>query len=232
MFLLSLNVLLAVAFAGDNSPVEKVVVENSTANDDPAAKLKTKPMVVTPEREAAVLTFVRLNHPELETLLVHLKDARPKEYEKAIRELYRVSERLALVQDKDAPRYELELRAWKIQSRLQLLSAKMQMGSTDDLKQQIKEALAEQHQVKAAILARQRQKLKDETKKVEDDLTRLEEQKKSLLEKQYESLTRPAATTTADPVSTKTDKPADKPASKPTEKPTNRKPDSKSKPTS
>ena len=221
-FYLGLLSILLVGVApawGDNNPAES---GNNTAGNNAA---KSKPMLVTPEREAAVLTFVRLNHPELEGLLVHLKDGRPKDYEKAIRDLYRVSERLALVQDKDAERYGLELQAWKIQSRLQLLSAKLQMGKTDELKAQIKEALAEQHEVKAAILARQRHKLQAEAKKVEDDLTQLEKQKKTLLEKQFETLTRPAASTAAEPVSTK-------PANKPVDKPANRKVDSKPKPTS
>jgi hypothetical protein len=93
-------------------------------------KGKTKPLVMSPEREAAVLTFVRLHHAELESLLNHLRDASPKEYEKACRELYRVTERLSLSRDRDSVQYELELRSWKAQSRLQLLSAKMQMASS------------------------------------------------------------------------------------------------------
>src|SRR5689334_8604162 len=57
--------------------------------------------VVSPEREAAVMTFVRRHHEELEALLIHLREARPKEYEKALRELFRVTERLGQIQDRD-----------------------------------------------------------------------------------------------------------------------------------
>jgi len=79
----------------------------------------------TPEREAAALTFVRAHHPELAELLDRLKTRRPQEYQKAIRELFRASERLAQSQEQAPQRYEMELSEWKLQSRVQLLVARM-----------------------------------------------------------------------------------------------------------
>lgn len=222
MFVLRSLLILALLFGSlAAATADDAAADETLKSVEGAAKSKTKPMVITPEREAAVLTFVRLNHPELEALLVHLKAAsNNKDYERAIRELYRVTERLALIHDRDSTQYELELRAWKIQSRLQLLSAKMQMASKDDLKQQIKEALKEQHEVKAALLARQRQKLVEETKRIEENLNRLESQKESTLQKQLETLTREQSTDENKPSS----------AGKPTEtKPTNRKAEVKTK---
>ena len=46
--------------------------------------LKAKQLAITPEREAAVTTFVEKNHAELAALLVHLKTNQPKEYERAL----------------------------------------------------------------------------------------------------------------------------------------------------
>jgi hypothetical protein len=59
---------------------------------------KAKKLGVTPERQAAVMTFVQRNHPELADLLAHLKARQPAEYEGAVRELFRTTERLAQIQ--------------------------------------------------------------------------------------------------------------------------------------
>jgi hypothetical protein len=98
----------------------------------------------TPEREAAALTFVRAHHPELAELLDRLKSRRPQEYQKAVRELFRASERLAQSQELQPQRYEMELNEWKLQSRIQLLVARMSMGRTPELEAELRHLLAEQ----------------------------------------------------------------------------------------
>jgi hypothetical protein len=98
----------------------------------------------TPEREAAALTFVRMHHAELAELLERLKTRRPQEYQKAIRELFRASERLASSQEQQPLRYELELQEWKLSSRIQLLVARMSMNRTPELEQELRQLLNEQ----------------------------------------------------------------------------------------
>ncbi len=90
--------------------------------------MKETPLAITPEREAAVNTFVSLHHAELESLLKKLKTSNPKQYDKAVRELYLTSERLAQLHESEPQRYELELQAWQVQSRVQLLTAKITMS--------------------------------------------------------------------------------------------------------
>lgn len=101
----------------------------------------------TAEREAAALTFVRQHHPELADLLTRLKDRRPQEYQKAIRDLFRVSERLALSNEQQPARYELELQEWKLASRIQLLAARMSMNGSPALEQELRGLLADQLEV-------------------------------------------------------------------------------------
>src|SRR5206468_2527102 len=73
---------------------------------------KDKPAIaVTPEREAAAITFVQRNHAELADLLASLKASQPQEYERAIRDIYRTTERLKAVDrvaklDADISRFE------------------------------------------------------------------------------------------------------------------------------
>jgi hypothetical protein len=144
---------------------------------------------VTPEREAAVLTFVKRNHAELASLLEHLKESQPKEYERAIRELYRTSERLTQIHDRDREQYDLEVRLWKTQSRIQLLTARLQMGESDQLRRELKDLLGEQVDNRAALLGHERQKVLRRLAKIDADLERLADDRDKVIERQLQALT-------------------------------------------
>ena len=146
------------------------------------------------------MTFVREHHPDLEALLIYLKQNRPGDYEKAFRELFAVSERLARIQEQDDGRYELELARWKLQSRIQLLAARLKMEQSDELRQQLREALAEQVDVEIAIAVRDRERLQDRVEKLEARIEKLTGGKQQMVDNQYRMLVQPRKTS---PVSTK-----------------------------
>src|SRR5947207_8298247 len=113
--------------SGDSAPTSAKAAQKSSASArGPKAK---PPILVTPEREAAVMTFVQRNHAELADLLTSLKTSQPQEYEGAIKEIFRTIERLAVIQERDPRQYELEVVAWTAQSRVQLLAAKLKMSA-------------------------------------------------------------------------------------------------------
>jgi len=151
------------------------------------------PVAVTPEREAAVMTFVHRNHPELADLLVYLRAAQPEEYERAIKEIFRTTERLATIQERDPLQYDLEVVVWTAQSRVQLLTAKLKMGSNDDLIKQLRAALQAQNAAKVALLKHERQRAADRLEKLESDITRLEANRDDVVDRQLKLLTRAAA---------------------------------------
>lgn len=167
-----------------------------------ATNRQKRPPGITPGREAAVMTFVQENHPDLEALLVYLKRNRPADYAKAIRELFNVSERLARVQEQDENRYELELAQWKLQSRIRLLVARLRMEQSDELRRQLREALSQQVEVQIKILQGQRDRLADRLERLDAKLERLGENRQEEVEAQFKSLTSAAARKTA-PVSKK-----------------------------
>jgi hypothetical protein len=169
-----------------------------TSSDSPVSrgtgKGKAKPSIlVTPEREAAVLTFVQRNHAELADLLGYLKTSQPEEYERAIKDIFRATERMALIQERDPLQYELEVAAWTAQSRVQLLAAKLKMGSSDELLKQVREALKAQNEAKIALLKHERQKAADRVSKLENDISRIETSPDEVVDKQLKLLTRAAA---------------------------------------
>src|ERR1044072_4454752 len=115
-------------------------------------KAKAAAITVTPEREAAVLTFVQRSHAELADLLRALRDTQPSEYERAIKEIFRTTERLAQIQERDPLQYELEIVVWTAQSRVQLLAARLKMEESDELVAKLREALKAQNNARIALL--------------------------------------------------------------------------------
>ena len=154
---------------------------------------KARPAIqITPEREAAALAFVQRNHAELADLLAALKTSQPEEYERAIKDILRVTDRLALVQDRDPLQYELEVAAWTAQSRVELLAAKLKMGNTEELTRQLREALQTQNTAKAALLKHERQRVADRLNKLDSEIARFDGDRDELVNKQVKALTRAA----------------------------------------
>jgi hypothetical protein len=178
----------------------------------PAFKAKAKAgsagklLVITPEREKAALEFVQRNHPRLAELLEALKASSPREYERAVRELFRTSERLSLVGRRDAVAHDLELRLWKARTRAQILGARLQMGDDEGTRNQLREALEEEYDLRIQVLQRERDRVAERVSTLENQLERLRTQRDPSLAKQYETLTRAARPAAGKPAKKKSTK--------------------------
>src|SRR5947199_10613888 len=96
---------LLLAQSSDSAPTSAKSAQKSSA---PARGSKAKPpILVTPEREAAVMTFVQRNHAELADLLTALKTSQPQDYERAIKEVFRTIDSLTAIQARERRQYEL-----------------------------------------------------------------------------------------------------------------------------
>lgn len=169
--------------------------QGDTASSASTAAQKAKDkqvLTLTPEREAAALNFVERNHPELTELLAHLKSSQPKQYEQAIKEIYRVTERLAGIQERDVLHYELEVKLWTAQSRVQLLAARLKMDDSETVKKDLREALAAQIDARLNVLKHQKQQAAERLAKMESDIAQLEGSKDKAVERQLEMLSRGA----------------------------------------
>jgi hypothetical protein len=161
------------------------------AKEKKDAKAKAR-LAITPEREAAVLNFVQRNHAELADLLAYLKSDQPEEYERAIKEIFRTTERLALIQERDPLQYELEVALWTGQSRVQLIAAKLKMSTSEELVKQLRDALGRQNDARLALLKHDRQKAADRLERVEADIVRFEADREKMIDRQVQLLTRAA----------------------------------------
>ena len=126
----------------------------------------------TKAHEAAAVTFAQNHHPELAELLGGLKQHNRGEYEKAIRELFRTSERLAQWQEKGPQRYEHELAMWKLNSRIRILTARLTMSTDVAVERELREALVELAALKKQQLEAERQKLFSRLAEIDAELKR------------------------------------------------------------
>lgn len=142
----------------------------------------------TGEREAAAMTFVRTNHPELAELLDQLKSSDPGQYQRAIRDLFKSSERLAQLEERNPQRYPLELSMWKVNSRIQVLLARLTMSSDPAVEDQLRQAVAEQLELRKQLLTSEQQRLAQRLAELKADLDDLEQHEQERIEQRMTKL--------------------------------------------
>ncbi len=198
MFCWRFYISFAVAFA--LLQVSSVIAQTPGAKKEPAQNLaaqkellKAKQIATTPEREATVTTFVEKNHPELGALLAHLKTSQPKEYERAVRDLFRVTEKFAMVKERGDAQYDLELKAWKAQSRAQLLVARLKMtdpesADSEELKTQLREILTEQLQARIEVMKLERERTTVRLEKLNQEIGKFERNREAVIDSHVNNL--------------------------------------------
>lgn len=174
---------------GDGDSSIDSAQENSRKTAKPT---RIKPqLVITPEREAAVVEFLRQHHPALLDLVRYLKQHLPKEYQKAMRDLYRTHERLNGIADRgDLKKHELELKFWKTQSRVQLLTAQYRMTKTPGIRKQLEKLLNEQYDQRIMMLRYDRERVESRLQKLDRQIEDLRATQQQQVERQIQSLTK------------------------------------------
>jgi hypothetical protein len=147
-------------------------------------------VAVTAQQEAEVLQFLRQHHTELAELLGHLQLNRPADYNRAIRDIGHARERLRQFEKGDGERYGLELQSWVIQSKIQLLVARLAMSDSESLRDELRHLLAEQFDVKLRFSQVERERTAERLQKLDEQLRRLADSRAELLEKEFLSLTK------------------------------------------
>jgi hypothetical protein len=173
-----------------SEPEKKVSSKSSEKPAESSARSnRTKELpAFTQEREAAAMTFVRMHHPELATLLEQLKTTNKAEYQRAIRDLFRTSERLAQAQERNPQRYELELEAWKINSRIQVLVARLVMSRDPAIEAQLREALFAQISNRKQQVEYDRQRMSTRLSELDSELTEINRDQSQVVEERLKKL--------------------------------------------
>lgn len=143
----------------------------------------------TEEREAAALTFVRKNRPELLKMLEQLQVHNPGEYERAIRDLFRTSETLASIKQEDRGRYELALKAWQAETHAHLLMARLvqEQGDAGKAKGELKQAVEKLVDVQLEQVADQVRRLEAELERARRHHQDIKDRRDEIVRQQLET---------------------------------------------
>jgi hypothetical protein len=191
--------------------------ESKSAAPRPVTK-KTVRVAITPGREAAAMTFAKLHHPELSELLVKLKKGNRREYDRAVRALYLTSERLARFKTRfpsRPERHELALQAWKLDSRIKLLAARMAMSADKKLEAELKAALVERVDVRQRELELERDRLRTRLESLDKSIERLTQNRETLLKKDFQRVKRGLTAISVKGAAARNKKPRRKTSTKP-----------------
>jgi|GEM_PF-5225135 len=150
------------------------------------------PGLFTPEREAAGLAFAKRHHPELLALLGPLAAMNRAAYEDAILELFTVSERLAAWQTRDPARHAIMLELWIVQSKIDLLRAKLLQSPSPDqaepLRRELRVLLDRQIEAELNRQRLDRAQVEARLRKLEEGIARLERDRAKLVENRLKRL--------------------------------------------
>ena len=172
------------------SAVAVLTAADAGPNPAPKKERAKPPVAVTAQQEAEVLQFLRQHHTELAELLSHLQLSRPADYSRAIRDIGHARERLRQFEKGDGERYELELQSWVLQSKIQLLVARLAMSDSESLRDELRHLLADQFDLKLRFSQIERDRTAERLQKLDEQLRRLADSRAELLEKEFLSLTK------------------------------------------
>lgn len=151
---------------------------------------KTKASVrVTAEQEAEVLQFLKQHHAELADLLQHLRPGHPTDYDRAIRDVWRALDRLRQVKKGDGARYELELQSWVIQSKIELLAARLALDDRPALHDELRALLVERLDLRVRTIQSERQRAAERLRRADEQLQRLTDKRADILERELATVT-------------------------------------------
>jgi hypothetical protein len=172
--------VLAVGMAGPAS----LLHADSTDGPEPAVKAKKKdgrkgkkPKLqdISEAQQKQALDFATVQHPELVALLDRLEEINAKEYGRAIRDLYRTSERLRLMADRNPERHALEVSLFKVESRVRLALAQMAMDEETKLEEALAPLMAERRDLKRQILELERRQTTTRLAEIDRQLEALQQ---------------------------------------------------------
>ncbi len=141
-------------------------------------------------RESIAWAFVMLHHPELAEVLSRLKLMNPGEFDRALVQVFATTERLNKLQKDEAQRAELELQAWKVDSRIRLLAARMAVSLSDSHDREMLAALTEQNKIRIQLLQADRERMLVRAKSLEVLIKKGKDEEKKDVDNRFQDVLR------------------------------------------
>jgi hypothetical protein len=118
-----------------------------------------------------------------------LETNRPKQFRQALANLARDAERLSGLEARDPERHDLELRQWKNNQRVQILSAKLTLqANSPEVKDELKKLLARRTELRQESLQLELRRARERVTKLEEQTSKLGKPSENELEQQVEQI--------------------------------------------
>jgi hypothetical protein len=145
---------------------------------------------LTAEQQQSALDFVKEHHPQLSTLITRLQKRDPAEYHTALKDVFRTCERLQRMEGRDRQRYEVELKLWKVDSRIRLLAARMAADQSPSMESQLRELLNERTDLRLQQLTLERERLNNRIERIDSQVSQLSSERDTMIDREVERLQR------------------------------------------
>lgn len=127
------------------------------------------------DQEQQTLQMVDRHLPELTKMLAFLRTNTPREYERAIRDLNRKARRLAFSRERGEAFFENELRVIKIETQVDLATAKLRLNDDVSLRKQLRENIVQLQRLKVERLRLERELIEKRISKLNSQLESIDQ---------------------------------------------------------
>lgn len=188
-----LQAFVAQSSADENKPDEKAPVEKDNGVEPGKAQgeKKIRPDHSEADRKTA-MEFAAKHHPELARLLEQLEKSRPSEFARAIKDINQQLQQLERTREKNSARYDSQLQSWKTESQIRVLTARWSVSRDAELESQIRGLLKLRREARIATLKADKERLQEQLRKIDEQLTELSDPMDSQVNKEWEQLARKA----------------------------------------
>ena len=167
--------------------------DGDSAVDGPNNKSNSSRL--TDEQTENALKFAETHHPELASLLKGLRSKSSTEFKRGIREVHLATIRLDRLQDKQPARFDNELKQWKIDSEIRLLSAKWIITGDKKLERKIQSMLRHRQENRLKRLETERDRLAARLQQLDQQINMDASGLEAALDAEWEKLAKRAAAT-------------------------------------
>ena len=176
------------------SGVARGIADEASKKPDPKSAARAVEKLAEPMLdEKSALKFASEHHPELADLLQALRKSGKAQYQAALSELARDSERLAKLADRDRDRYGPSLSVWKLDSRIRLEMARFAMSEDPARETRIRELLQQRHEARRSLLQLDRKRTAARAAKIDEQLAALGDVSKERATVEFERLKKSVA---------------------------------------
>lgn len=146
------------------------------------------------EQQEAALAFATKNHPELARLLNQLRQRSPTAFARGIREVHFASQRIQRMAERSPNRVDAELRRWKTDSEIRLLTARWAMSQDPALEKKIRSSLRERQEARLDDMKSERDRLAARLRQLDQQIGMGTAELEQSLEDEFNRLSRQALT--------------------------------------